>query len=81
MLLFLNRYDVETYQRIEHLIEKKLDQYPCEEDMVLVLLERVTEAQRIAQMQLKDGGGGDDKKKKRGFSEKGGENKSKKRKF
>ncbi len=49
-----NRYDVENYQRIEKLIDKKLDAYTCDESMVLVLLERVTEAQRIAQQQLKE---------------------------
>lgn len=73
---------METYQRIEHLIGKKLDQYPCEEDMVLVLLERVTEAQRIAQIQMKDGVGDDRKKRKnKGFDDFNKEKKSgKKRK-
>jgi ATP-dependent RNA helicase DDX47/RRP3 len=44
------QYDVELYQRIEHLIEKKLPLYKTEEDEVMVLTERVSEAQRIAKM-------------------------------
>jgi ATP-dependent RNA helicase DDX47/RRP3 len=46
----VSQYDVEMYQRIEELIGKKLDQYPCEEETVLVLLERVAEAQRHAML-------------------------------
>jgi len=50
----VSQYDVENYQRVEALIEKKLDAYPCEEEHVLMLLERVNEAQRIAANQLRD---------------------------
>lgn len=57
-----SRYDVENYQRIEKLIEKKLDEYKTDEKVVLVLLERVTEAQRIAQQQVKE----EEKKGKKG---------------
>lgn len=64
-----NRYDVENYQRIEKLIDKKLDAYTCDESMVLVLLERVTEAQRIAQQQLKE----EEKKGKKGRNRDGGD--------
>lgn len=53
---FVTQYDVENYQRIEKLIGKKLEEYPCEEKMVLVLLERVSEAQRIANQQMKEEG-------------------------
>ena len=42
------RYDVELYQRIEHLIGKKLSDYKTEESEVMLLLDRVAEAQRIA---------------------------------
>lgn len=63
LIVLINcRYDVENYQRIEKLIEKKLDAYPCDEKMALVLLERVTEAQRIAQQQMKE----EEKKGKKG---------------
>lgn len=44
------RYDVELYQRIEHLIGKKLPLYKTEEEEVMQLMERVTEAQRYAKM-------------------------------
>ena len=51
---FVTQYDVENYQRIEKLIGKKLEAYPCDENMVMVLLERVTEAQRIAMQQMRE---------------------------
>lgn len=44
------RYDVELFQRIEHLIGKKLPVFPTQEDEVMMLTERVTEAQRFARM-------------------------------
>jgi len=44
------RYDVELLQRIEELIGKKMDQFPYEEEEVMVLVDRVTEAQRFAVM-------------------------------
>ena len=50
----VTQYDVELFQKIEHLINKKLDEVPTEEDAVLLLLERVSEAQRIATMQVRD---------------------------
>eukprot|EP00002_Diphylleia_rotans_P031204 TRINITY_DN6473_c0_g1_i1.p1 TRINITY_DN6473_c0_g1~~TRINITY_DN6473_c0_g1_i1.p1 ORF type:complete len:473 (+),score=110.60 TRINITY_DN6473_c0_g1_i1:43-1461(+) len=58
----VTQYDVEVYQRIEELIGKKLEQYPTEQETVLLMLERVTEAQRIASMELRDSGF--DKKRK-----------------
>jgi ATP-dependent RNA helicase DDX47/RRP3 len=50
----VTQYDVELYQRIEQLIGKKLDKFPCEEEEVLILLERVSEAQRYAAIELKE---------------------------
>ena len=41
---------MELYQRIEHLIDKKLPLYKTEEDEVMLLVERVNEAQRFARM-------------------------------
>ena len=46
------RYDVELYQRIEKLIGKKLEEFATEQELVLLLLERVSEAQRMATMQV-----------------------------
>lgn len=49
--LFFNlRYDVELYQRIEQLIGKKLPVHPMVEEEVMLLVERVTEAQRHAKL-------------------------------
>ena len=50
MFQFAFRYDVELYQRIEHVIGKKLSQYHTVEEEVLSLMERVSEAQRYAKM-------------------------------
>jgi ATP-dependent RNA helicase DDX47/RRP3 len=46
----VTQYDVEPYQRCEQFIEKKLDLYPTEEATVLVIMDRVSEAQRLASM-------------------------------
>eukprot|EP00330_Aristerostoma_sp_ATCC50986_P009524 CAMPEP_0114592238 /NCGR_PEP_ID=MMETSP0125-20121206/14109_1 /TAXON_ID=485358 ORGANISM="Aristerostoma sp., Strain ATCC 50986" /NCGR_SAMPLE_ID=MMETSP0125 /ASSEMBLY_ACC=CAM_ASM_000245 /LENGTH=169 /DNA_ID=CAMNT_0001790771 /DNA_START=845 /DNA_END=1354 /DNA_ORIENTATION=+ len=51
---FVTQYDVESYQKIEFLIGKKLDLYPTEEEEVLVFNERVQEAQRIANQEFKE---------------------------
>lgn len=51
---FVTQYDVELYQRIEHLLGKKLPIFKCEEDEVMALQERVSEAQRTARLELKD---------------------------
>ncbi|XP_009774491.1 DEAD-box ATP-dependent RNA helicase 10-like [Nicotiana tabacum] len=59
----VNQYELEWYIQIEKLIGKKLPEYPAEEEEVLLLLERVTEAKRISQMKIKESGG---KKKRRG---------------
>nr|KAG5713478.1 hypothetical protein BaRGS_025026 [Batillaria attramentaria] len=61
-ITFVSQYDVELYQRIEHLIGKKLPLYQTEEQDVMQLMERVGEAQRIAKMEMNDA---NDKRKKR----------------
>lgn len=48
------QYDVELLQRIEKLLGKRLDTYPKDEKEVMVLAERVAEAQRFAQKELKE---------------------------
>merc|ERR1712156_310534 len=53
-ITFVTQYDVELYQRIEHLIGKKLPLHPMVEDGVMLLVERVTEAQRYAKMELRE---------------------------
>lgn len=49
-ITFVTQYDVELYQRIEQLISKKLPLWSTEEEEVMLLQERVSEAQRIAKM-------------------------------
>ncbi|KAJ2468011.1 ribosomal RNA processing protein, partial [Coemansia sp. RSA 2322] len=51
---FVTQYDVELLQRIEQVIGKKLDEFPGEKDAILLLQERVNEAQRMAMLELKD---------------------------
>jgi len=53
-ITFVTQYDVELYQRIEHLIEKKLPLYKTVEDEVMALTERVSEAQRFAKIEMKE---------------------------
>lgn len=52
-ITFVTQYDVEQYQKIEHVINKKLDEYPINEDQAKVFYERVVEAQRIANLEIK----------------------------
>lgn len=65
---FVTQYDVEAYQRLEELLGHKLAEFPAEEEAVLVLLERVNDAQRMACKEMKEkesskGGKGDRKGK------------------
>lgn len=52
----VTQYDVELYQRIEKLIEMQLPEYKeCSKaEEVLVMLDRVSEANRMAQMELRE---------------------------
>jgi len=67
---FVSQYDVELYQRIEHLIGKKLPLYNTVEEEVMLLAERVSDAQRVAKMEQKDL----EDRKKVGKKRKGGNN-------
>lgn len=53
-IAFVTQYDVEAYQRLETLIGQRLPEFPAEEDTVLVLLERVSEAQRLASKEMRE---------------------------
>lgn len=53
-IAMVTQYDVEVYQRLEGLLGKKLPEYTLDEETVLVLLERVNEAQRLATRELKE---------------------------
>merc|ERR1712154_170510 len=48
---FVSQYDVELYQRIEHLLGQKLPLYQAEEDEVMLLGERVQESLRLAKVE------------------------------
>lgn len=50
----ITQYDVEIWQRIEAVLGKKLKEYETEKDEVMVLGERVSEAQRVAVKEMKD---------------------------
>ncbi|KAL6499810.1 DEAD-box ATP-dependent RNA helicase 10 [Orobanche gracilis] len=67
----VNQYELEWYLQIERLIGKKLPEYPAQEEEVLLFLERVAEAKRMAQMRIKEGGGG--KKRRKGDGDDGEE--------
>jgi ATP-dependent RNA helicase DDX47/RRP3 len=68
-ITFVTQYDVELYQRIEHFLGQKMAVFPTEEQNVMLLMERVSEAQRIAAMELreKDDADRDEKGKKKNF--------------
>lgn len=53
-LNLVSQYDLHNYRQVEDLIGKKLDAYPLEEATVLLMLERVNEAQRIAINEMRD---------------------------
>lgn len=62
----VTQYDVEMFQKIEHLTGVKMEAFAAERDEVLLLLEQVGNAQRIATMQMKESDEGKGKGKKRG---------------
>ncbi|EIE25544.1 DEAD-domain-containing protein [Coccomyxa subellipsoidea C-169] len=51
-LTLVTQYDVEQFQKIEALTGQKMEKYDAEEEAALLLLERVTEAQKMATMQV-----------------------------
>ena len=50
----VTQYDVEVYQRLEGLLGQKLPECRLDEETVLILHERVSEAQRLATRELKE---------------------------
>lgn len=50
-ITFVSQYDLEMYLKIEHLIGKKMPKYETVEQEVMVLLERVVEADRLARIE------------------------------
>ncbi|KAJ6837554.1 DEAD-box ATP-dependent RNA helicase 10 [Iris pallida] len=56
-ITIFNQYEVEWFMQIEKLLGRKLPEFPAEEQEVLVLLERVSDAKRMAQMKVKESNG------------------------
>eukprot|EP00271_Cylindrocystis_brebissonii_P013125 TRINITY_DN32722_c0_g1_i1.p1 TRINITY_DN32722_c0_g1~~TRINITY_DN32722_c0_g1_i1.p1 ORF type:complete len:469 (+),score=99.49 TRINITY_DN32722_c0_g1_i1:569-1975(+) len=50
----VTQYDVELFQRIEQLTGVKMEAFPAEQEDVLLMLERVNDAQRMATMHMRD---------------------------
>lgn len=63
-ITFVTQYDVELYQRIEFLIGKKLPLYETPEQEVMLLTERVLEAQQRANADYQESQSKDSKRKK-----------------
>ncbi|KAJ6843537.1 DEAD-box ATP-dependent RNA helicase 10 [Iris pallida] len=63
-ITIFNQYEVEWFMQIEKLLGRKLPEFPAEEQEVLVLLERVSDAKRMAQMKVKESNG--NKKRSKG---------------
>lgn len=53
-LNLVTQYDIENYLRIEKALGKKMEEYKVERDQVLLLHERVGEAQREAVLKMKE---------------------------
>jgi ATP-dependent RNA helicase DDX47/RRP3 len=72
-IAMVTQYDVEVYQRLEALLGKKLPEYKLDEETVLILHERVSEAQRMATRELKEQLASTNKGKKRRRGKEGGD--------
>jgi ATP-dependent RNA helicase DDX47/RRP3 len=55
---FVTQYDVEIYQRIEHMLGIKLELFDAPQEEALLLMERVGEAQRHSAMEMRSSGKG-----------------------
>ena len=62
-ITFVTQYDVEMYQRLESVLGKKLELFPAPKENVMILQDRVSEASRIANMDLDEVKNKKDKKK------------------
>lgn len=52
-ITLVTQYDVENFQKIEHLTKKKMEEYPIEQQNALIFYERVIEGQRLANLEIK----------------------------
>jgi ATP-dependent RNA helicase DDX47/RRP3 len=51
---FVTQYDVEIWLRIENALGKKIEEEDIPKDEVMVLMERIGEAQRVAVKEMKE---------------------------
>ncbi|EIN07447.1 DEAD-domain-containing protein [Punctularia strigosozonata HHB-11173 SS5] len=68
-ITLVTQYDVELIQRIEEVIEKKMELWPTDKEEIALLRERVNEAGRLAINEMKEqaaGGGGGRKRRVQG---------------
>ena len=66
-ITYVTQYDIELYQRIEALIGQKLEAFPAVEEAAIILAPRVTEALRLASIELREK---DDDEEKAGLKRK-----------
>jgi len=50
----VTQYDIEIYQRIEAMLDQKLEEFSTQKDLVMVLHEQVSEATRQASVKMKE---------------------------
>jgi ATP-dependent RNA helicase DDX47/RRP3 len=65
-ITMVTQYDVELIQRIEKVIDKKMELWPTDKEEVMLLKERVDEAARLAINELKEEAKAGGKKRRRG---------------
>eukprot|EP00894_Picocystis_sp_ML_P001773 jgi/Pico_ML_1/52290/g3017.t1 len=53
-ITIVTQYDVELFQKIEQLIDLKMELFETEESAVILMQERVNEAQRMSTMQMRE---------------------------
>lgn len=53
-LNIVTQYDVELFQKIEFIIKKKMVKFNIPKEEAMILLERVTEAKRIALLEIRE---------------------------
>ncbi|KAI9251507.1 P-loop containing nucleoside triphosphate hydrolase protein [Phascolomyces articulosus] len=78
-ITFVTQYDVELIQRIEKDLGRKLDEFPnVDKNDVMLLQERVSDAQRMATLELKEKGGARGSKRGRKDGDDDGEDREEK---
>lgn len=53
-ITFVTQYDIESFQKIELMIDRKMEEFPTDSNEVLMLLERVIEALRLSMSEVEE---------------------------